>query len=104
MNPQTVLSIIMAVIAAVGGLLATLLLATFIMAAWPNSKRRDASILKGTLITTLLTGGVCIVGSIVAIVLGKEWLAVLIGAAPVVTSVLLVVVLVWLLRPTPGNF
>ncbi len=104
MNPHAVLSIIMAIIATVGGLLATLLLATFILAMWPNSGPREALILRVSLITTLVCGSLCAIGAIAAMVTGREWLAMLIGAAPVATCVLSIVALVWLLRPTPGNF
>lgn len=104
MNPQTLLSVIMAVIAAVGGLLATLLFATFILAAWPGSRRREAAILKRMFITTLVTGGVCFVSAIVAIVYDNESLAVLIGAAPVAICVLLALALAVLIRPTSRDF
>ena len=104
MNTESILSTILAVIASIGGLLATLLLATLILAGAANSSPRDEAILKISLITTLAVGAACLIAAIVAMVMGKGWLAVIIGAAPVLTSVLIAVALVWLMRPTPGNF
>lgn len=83
---------VLAILSILAGLLATLVMMTFVMAGGANAKPNDARILKITLISVLIIGVVSTIAAIVLIVRGKSGPAALVGLVPVVVNITLVII------------
>lgn len=94
MDTADFVPLVMATLAVAAGVLASLMLGTMLLAGGANSTPRQLVVIKRCLALVAMIGLASVAGAVWACLAGSPWVGAGIGAAPVLSSIVVCVVMV----------